>query len=200
MPSRLARTDIIDPRGGSADALVVNLFGGPGSGKTTFAAQIFCDLKAAGIEAACPEEPAKSAIWSGAPWKLDEQVIMLGEVWAIQRRLAPHVDVIVCDSPVLLCSAYGRREPTSFHALARDLHRRMRHINVHVHRPETPYSTSGRRETAEQASAMDRTIAELLADIGEPVVDAPARQPARTQVRAAIVDRLRHTCAEREDT
>jgi len=104
-------TPVLDIQTGSraraGDALVINLFGGPGSGKSTLASRIFYELKRAHIEAACPEEHAKLALWSGQPWLLDEQVVILGRTWETIHALRDKVEVVVVDSPILLCSAYA---------------------------------------------------------------------------------------------
>jgi len=149
---------------GSPGALVVNIFGGPGTGKSTLASELYCALKKAGIETACPEEHAKLAIWSGQPWLLDHQVILLGRTWETIRALSEKVDVIIVDSPILLCSVYAQdREPDCFHELVIDIHRRTSRMNILLQRnPGQIYSPSGRRETADQASLVDARIENLL--------------------------------------
>lgn len=151
-------------------ALVVNLFGGPGCGKTAMAARIFGELKSMGIEAACPEEHAKLAIWSGRPWLLDHQIVIAGKTWETLINLCDKVKVIVVDSPILLCSAYaGDREPEGFHTLIKDMHARQPRVNLYVKRDFTrPYDGSNRREDEEGALIMDARVSQILADIGEP--------------------------------
>ena len=177
---------VLPARDGSTAPLVVNLFGGPGSGKSTLAASLFSDLKACGIEAACPDEPAKVSIWSGCGWKLDEQVIIMGQIWDNTCALRAHVDVIICDSPILLCSAYGTTEPDSFHRLVRDLHTRSRRMNLMVARPAQDYTQSGRRETLHEAERKDRAISDMLFDLREPAFEIPAAPQARRAARDAV--------------
>lgn len=154
-------------------ALILNLFGGPGIGKTTLAARIFAELKARNIEAACPEEYAKIAIWQGRSYVLDNQLILLGRTWDTITSLADKVDVIILDSPVLLCSHYaGHAEPEHFHQTVLDYHRRHERMNILLKRaPGMDYSTSGRRETSQQAIAIDAQIQELLAGSNESFID-----------------------------
>lgn len=151
------------------DALVINIFGGPGSGKSTLASRLFHDLKCAGLEVASPEEHAKLALWSGQPWLLDEQVVLLGRSWETLTTLRDKVDAIIVDSPILLCSIYAdTREPSAFHRLAEDLHGRSDRINLFLSRnAEMAYSMNGRRETVDQALAVDRRIHERLSGLGE---------------------------------
>lgn len=174
--------------GREGGALVVNLFGGPGSGKSTVAARLFSELKRRGVEAACPEEHAKLAIWSGRPWLLDQQVIMIGKIWETLTNLRDKVSVIIVDSPVLLCSVYADgREPRPFHDLVLDLHRRTPRLNLVVARPsDEAYDPSNRREDAPQAIALDARILTLLEAAGE-----EPSWVSRDDDIAAIADRIR---------
>ena len=47
------------------DTLIVNLYGGPGSGKSTGAAYLFAKLKMAGVDAEYVTEFAKDKVWEG---------------------------------------------------------------------------------------------------------------------------------------
>jgi nicotinamide riboside kinase len=145
-------------------ALILNLFGGPGIGKTTLAARIFAELKARNIEAACPEEYAKIAIWQGRSYLLDNQLILLGRTWDTITSLADKVDVIILDSPILLCSHYASEvEPDHFHKTVLDYHQRYDRINILLSRVDgMNYSTSGRRETSQQAIGIDAKIRSKL--------------------------------------
>ena len=150
-------------------ALIVNLFGGPGIGKTTLAARIFAALKTHGIEAACPEEYAKIAIWQGRSYLLDNQLILLGRTWDTITSLSEKVDVIVLDSPILLCSHYaGESEGPHFHETVLDFHQRNDRVNILLKRDKgIAYSTSGRRETSQQAMGIDTRIEGLLSQAKE---------------------------------
>lgn len=156
--------------GRDGGALVVNLFGGPGSGKTTMAARIFSELKKRGVEAACPEEHAKLLIWSGRPWLLDHQIIVVGKIYETLLNLRDKVDVIIVDSPILLGSVYGGdRESPAFHTLVRELHARQDRVNLFVRRPaDRPYDPANRREAEDAARAIDLKVNALLTEIGEP--------------------------------
>jgi nicotinamide riboside kinase len=150
-------------------ALVINLFGGPGIGKTTLAARLFVALKIKNIEAACPEEYAKIALWQGRDNLLDHQLILIGRTWDTVSTLSKKVDVIILDSPILLCSHYAAQiEPDYFHKTVLDFHQRHDRLNLLLTRNKsTNYSTSGRRETSQQAINIDAQIQDLLDKSGE---------------------------------
>lgn len=149
-------------------ALFVNLFGGPGAGKTVMAARMFAGLKMMGVEAMNPEEHAKLAILSGRPWLLDEQIIMAGKTMETMFNLKDKASVIIMDSPILLCSVYGKREPPAFHSLIEDVHKRFNHVNIMVIRDEKAgYDPSNRREDQEQALLIDHLLTNKIESIGE---------------------------------
>lgn len=58
--------------------LLVNLSGGPGSGKSTTAAYIFAKLKMLGYNAELVGEEARELIYDGAIPMLENQVLILG--------------------------------------------------------------------------------------------------------------------------
>jgi adenylate kinase family enzyme len=59
--------------------LVVNLFAGPGSGKSTFCASVFAKLKILGIDSEMSLEYAKDIVWEESYQKLDHQIYIFGK-------------------------------------------------------------------------------------------------------------------------
>ena len=144
--------------------IILNLFGGPGIGKTTAAAKIFVELKMLGIETANPEEHAKLAIWKGREDLLDQQLVILGQTWETLHALSDKVDVVVMDSPLMLCSVYaGEKENKHFHDTVADFHKKMPRINMVLQRPKgLVYSNKGRREDKNQAKIVDTKVQDAL--------------------------------------
>lgn len=173
-------------------ALVINIFGGPGSGKSTIAGQIFTDLKQKGVEVANPEEQAKLAIWSNQAWLLDHQTILLGRTWETILARQDKVDVIVMDSPALLCSVYaGNREPSCFHALVADIHKRTDRINLFLMRDGLrTYSMNGRRETEQEARILDERIITTLDTHSEHYLKIERGTTHLQAITASILDHV----------
>ncbi|MEY8573160.1 hypothetical protein AALD01_01945 [Oscillospiraceae bacterium 21-37] len=86
--------------------LVVNLFGAPGSGKSTGAAYVFSKLKLAGVNAELVTEFAKDKVWEDNRLALANQAYLFGEQYYRLTRLDGKVDVAVSDSPLLLSNFY----------------------------------------------------------------------------------------------
>jgi hypothetical protein len=153
--------------------IVINLFGGPGIGKTTMAARLFVALKLLGLETANPEEHAKLALWKGRDGILDQQLIILGQSWETLHALVGNVDVVVMDSPLLLCSSYaGSKEKLHFHQTVGDFHKRLPRVNILLTRPsDLTYSQRGRREDETQANTIDEKIKTTLDSFVEPFIE-----------------------------
>ena len=80
--------------------LVVNLFGGACTGKSTLASELFKDLKIKGVDCEIVYEYARELIWEGNLEKLkDQQSVFAEQRWRIVRLLNK-VEVIITDSPI----------------------------------------------------------------------------------------------------
>ena len=85
---------------------IIQLFGGPCSGKSTLAAGLFYELKKAGYEAELVTEHAKEWAWEGRAIGKYDQVALISEQIKRQARLHGKVEYIVTDSPIRLCPIY----------------------------------------------------------------------------------------------
>lgn len=169
----------------------INLFGGPGSGKSSIASLIFARLKERrsialardGADSSAPtvelvREWHKEAAWTNRPHYRFDEVFSCGEQMRREYELLENgVDLIVTDSPVLLSSVYARKpaaEDTPTRRLSRDyvgnylqglsaqFDREYPCINYVLRRGSRPYDPKGRRQTPEEAMEMDRLIANEL--------------------------------------
>lgn len=81
--------------------LVINLFGGPGSGKTTTAAELFAALKKRHYNVELVTEFAKDLIMQNNPDALMHQFYVTGvqahRIWSAAQKM----QVVVVDSPIL---------------------------------------------------------------------------------------------------
>lgn len=144
---------------------VINLYGGPGTGKSTTAAHLFALLKQEGMNAELVTEYAKDKVWEDSISVLGNQVYILGKQYHRMFRLLNKTDVIITDSPLLLSLYYGRHSGVNFEGLVLDLYRSMENVNVFLRRVK-PYSAKGRMQDEGGAREIDVAIHQILEQNG----------------------------------
>lgn len=145
--------------------LVVNLYGGPGTGKSTNAALAFGKVKLKGVNAEYPTEFAKDLTWEGRNKALGFQPYVIGKQMYKIHRLIGQVDVIITDSPIMLTWIYGSKQlPDSFYRFVLDLHNSWNTLDIFLRRDLKlhPYNPKGRNQSIEEACAIDAQIAAVL--------------------------------------
>jgi nicotinamide riboside kinase len=90
---------------------VINLFGAPGSGKSTMAARIFADMKCRGIKVEYTDEYAKRKVYEGNSKALGCQPYIMAQQLYKLEILENDADFVITDSPVLLSCLYNSRYP-----------------------------------------------------------------------------------------
>lgn len=145
------------------ETLVVNLFGVPGSGKSTGAAYIFAMLKMNGINAELVTEYAKDKVWEDNAEVFRNQAYLFGKQSYRLSRLAGKVDVIVTDSPLPLSILYNEDERLNetFNQSVMDVFNSYNNMNFLLRRTK-PYNPSGRRQTEAESDALSAEIIQLL--------------------------------------
>ncbi len=90
--------------------IVVNLMGGPGSGKSTAAAYIFSKLKMMGVNAELITEFAKDKVYEKNFFAIKNQIYIFAEQYYKLDCCKEQVDVIVTDSPIFLSIIYNQNK------------------------------------------------------------------------------------------
>lgn len=147
--------------------IVINIFGGPGCGKSTLAADVFAKLKRIGVNAELSREYAKDVVYSKSLDVLKDQVHILGEQHHRQFVLNDKCQVAVTDSPILLCCIYNTfyTKYENFNALALEAHNRYQNLNYVLTRTHE-FQSEGRVEDEKKSQAIDVMIESFLQDSG----------------------------------
>ena len=144
---------------------VVNLFGAPGSGKSTGAAYLFSKLKMAGINAELITEFAKDKVYEESKEIFKNQTYILGKQSFRQSRVKDKVDILVTDSPLLLSAYYNEDKNISeeLNALTYKIFDSYDNYNYFINRVK-PYNPSGRFQTKEESKEIVGKMKEFLMD------------------------------------
>lgn len=143
--------------------IIVNLFGAPGSGKSTGAAYIFSQLKMLGVDAELVTEFAKDKVWENNTEVLNNQTYVFGKQHFRISRCADKVDVIVTDSPLLLSAIYNHSEllGEEFNDLVAKIFKSYTSVNYFISRSK-PYNPNGRLQTENESDGIADEIKTLL--------------------------------------
>jgi hypothetical protein len=146
---------------------VINLFAGPGTGKSTTMAGTFFEMKLRGINCEMIPEYAKDLTWEGRNGKVFEaQDYIFAKQHFRLGRVAPEVSFAVTDSPLLLSLVYGETfRHTAFHDLVKQCHEGYDNLNIYLKRSASkPYNPKGRNQDEDQARELDEKIFSMLLD------------------------------------
>lgn len=139
--------------------IVVNLFAGPGAGKSTAAAYIFSQLKMKGVNCELITEFAKDKTWEKNYSALRCQEYVFGKQSYKMDRCRDQVDVIITDSPLPLGIFYNQNPVLGRHyeSLVMDVFNTYDNLNFFINRKK-PYNPVGRNQTEEEAKEIDDRI------------------------------------------
>lgn len=143
--------------------LVINLFGGPGVGKSTMCASIFSKLKILGFECEMATEYVKDIVWEESFKKLENQIYIFGKQHARVHRLLNKVDIVITDSPLLNSIVYDQDKNQALKKLVLFEFNKLNSLNFYINR-KFKYQESGRVQTLEGALEVDEDYKQLLDD------------------------------------
>lgn len=173
--------------------LVVNIFGGPGSGKSTQAAGTFFKLKSKHINAELVTEFAKDKVWEDSLSVLANQIYIFANQHQRIFRCLDKVDVIVTDSPVNLGliygTMYGNHLSEPLEQLIRYEFQRNHNLNIVLERTSA-YDSRGRVQTYDEAITVDDRIIDILEQDKLSFVRIPADADAPDRISSLIIDIL----------
>lgn len=86
---------------------IVNLFGGPGAGKTSVAFGVSAALKAIGLDVEYIPEYTRDLSLEGRLKGSDQFTILKEQFGRFLRVMGTGMDVVVTDSPILMQAAYA---------------------------------------------------------------------------------------------
>ena len=152
--------------------MLINLYGGPGTGKSTIAAGLFHCINTSNLPNTSSElvtEYAKDLTWENRSQTLAYQFYVDAKQYRNLRRVVDAgVDFVVTDSPMMKGSYYASRYcpqfPQSYHDTLSYFDKELGPAMNFFLRRSVRYVTLGRNEPAEVVAEMDYGIENMLID------------------------------------
>ena len=151
---------------------IVNLFGGPGIGKSSIASGLTYKLKKKHITCDNPYEFPKVLAWDENHSAIKDQLYVLANQHRGIVKSFGKVDYIILDSPIILSLVYksvykGTEYPAtlygeSFDKMVLDIHNQYDTLNILLKRTEGGYNEKERYQTLDESKVLDDAIETTL--------------------------------------
>lgn len=148
---------------------IINIFGGPGCGKSIAAADVYSDLSKLGHKVELVREYIKDWVWEGRKRFFLDQIYILSKQMRREQICLGQVDFIVTDSPVWLSPfyeyKYGKHADTLFDVVKHysdEIHSLGHKTMNFVLDRQGEYVEAGRYQSRDEALLMDREIVNFL--------------------------------------
>jgi len=170
--------------------ICVNFYAGPGTGKSTVAAEVYASLKKQHINCELITEFAKRKVWEGNTKCLDDQLYITAKQNYVMNTVANHVDVIVTDSPLLLGAIYGNDD--LLNQIINREYNKYDNIDIFLVRNlNNGYQNNGRMQSIREAIQKDGEINEYLHSMSDDVIEIDMDSDVITHCMDVIQNRLR---------
>lgn len=155
--------------------LVINMISGPGSGKSTIAAELFVYMKKKGYKVEYLQEYAKKLVWTKQFQLLDNQHIVslkyFNEIKAMYE--CDDVDFIILDSSLLNGLYYNHYNPNNLSniektdAMILKYYNTFNNYNVFVKRGDDyDYENAGRIQNESESIVIDKYLEDTITELG----------------------------------
>lgn len=146
---------------------VINLFGSPGAGKTTLAADIFVEMKRRGVSCELVTEFAKKAVWEKRGKALENEILLFAQKHHELFVLDGQVDYIIIDSPLLLTTIYNQIDGKvpNLNSLAKSEFNNYNNINIFLKNNSSPFEKEGRIHEGEIIVTINKMLTDLYYQI-----------------------------------
>ncbi len=163
-------------------SVIINLFGGPGIGKSTQSAELFTLMKKNHMDVELTFEYPKIVAWEENYSAIKDQFFITANQHRNISRLYGKVKYIIVDSPIILGMVYKdiyNSEPEypssyydeNFDTFIVNLFKKYNNLNILLKRDDSTYDENGRFQNLEQSKQIDQTIKDKLEKLNLPYVE-----------------------------
>jgi hypothetical protein len=141
---------------------VINLIGGPGSGKSTAMAGVFYNLKRLGVNCEMVTEYAKDKVWDESYYVMKDQLYISAKYYHKLWRVADKVDFIITDSSLLSGIFYDKDNSEAFKNLMIEKYNEFDNVLYFLNRDDSFYQSVGRIQDLKEAKEIDANVKAFL--------------------------------------
>jgi hypothetical protein len=149
--------------------VIVTLYGGPGTGKSTVAAALFAMFKRGDHNAELVREYIKNWVWEGREVKPGDQIYIASKQSKHERICFNDVDVIITDSPIWLSEFYEQKYDNTYPVCEHIVNKHVQLAtlagfeicHIFLHRAKK-YNPAGRFQTEAEAKEIDTEILDFI--------------------------------------
>lgn len=178
---------------------IINLYGGPGTGKSTSAAYLYYLLKSEGKSVELVREYVKDWAYEKRVISNYDQIYFLGKQVRRESMLYGKVDWIITDSPIMMNLYYAQKYcPSSLsegiRAASLSMYKQAaedgnKHIHVFLKRIK-PYLAEGRYQKEEEAKEIDVELHQLLQNLKISFTEIPASETDLAKMLSKIKEEV----------
>lgn len=169
--------------------IVIDLYSGPGAGKSTNAAALFALMKRKYYNVELVREYAKELVYEKDWNRLSQQNHVLDEQDRRQRMLVGQVDFVITDGAILNSILYRDAkyhvEQDDFEKVVLSYYNKYNHIGFYLRRTKK-YVPIGRTQTETEAQELDNQSIAMLKRLEIPFVEIVADNSAPETMLAYI--------------
>ena len=140
---------------------IINLYGAPGSGKSTIASGLFYHMKRAGLNVEIAPEYVKPKLFEENTYVFKDQLYCFAKQHKKLRELNGKVDFIITDSPLLMSLIYNSTEVPLFNELVLQYYNQYDNMNFLLKRNHV-YHTEGRMQTEQESDEVGENLENYL--------------------------------------
>ncbi len=150
--------------------LIVNLYGGPGTGKSTTATGVFSKLKYLGYKCEYVSEFAKDLTYEKSFEVLQDNLFVIATQHHRSFILRDKVDIIITDSPLILPLSYINYKEFDYgfiKNIVKYLYDKYNTLDIFINRnnDDHAYESYGRSQTVDEAIGIDEDIKRKLKEL-----------------------------------
>lgn len=140
---------------------VINLYGAPGSGKSTIASGLFYHMKMAGLNVELAPEYVKPKLFEENTYVFKDQLYCFAKQNKKLRELNGKVDFVITDSPLLMSLIYNSTEVCLFNDFVVQYYRQYDNMNFLLKRNHK-YHTEGRMQSEQESDTVGEELEKYL--------------------------------------